>query len=71
MTTRGRPRLSIPVMLNEVKHLSGQAAGGSFTSFRMTIGTGMGWMKIVAMDSRGLPRLFFTVMLNEVKHLSG
>ena len=37
-TTRGYPRLSIPVMLNEVKHLSGQAAGGSFTSFRMTIG---------------------------------
>ena len=41
MTTRGRPRLSIPVMLNEVKHLSGEAAGRSFTSFRMTIGRGL------------------------------
>jgi hypothetical protein len=39
--TRGLPLLSIAVMLNEVKHLSGQAAGGSFTSFRMT--TARGW----------------------------
>jgi hypothetical protein len=41
-TARGCPRLSITVMLNEVKHLSGQAAGRSFTSFRMTIGWGLG-----------------------------
>ena len=32
----------VPVMLNEVKHRSGQVAGRSFTSFRMTIGQGMG-----------------------------
>ncbi len=40
MDSRGLPRLFITVMLNEVKHLSGQAAGGSFTAFRMTIGMG-------------------------------
>jgi hypothetical protein len=34
--------VSIPVLLNEVKHRSGQAAGGSFTSFRMTAGRGLG-----------------------------
>ncbi len=42
MTIRGLPPTSIAVMLNEVKHLSGPAAGRSFTSFRMTIGRGWG-----------------------------
>ncbi len=71
MTTRGRPRPFITVMLNEVKHLSGQAAGRSFTSFRMTTGRGVGGRSEVAATIRSRPRLFTTVMLNEVKHLSG
>jgi hypothetical protein len=70
-TARGLPRSFTAVMLNEVKHLSGQAAGRSFTSFRMTTGRGVGGRSEVAATIRSRPRLFTTVMLNEVKHLSG
>ncbi len=70
------PRLSIPVILNEVKdlevkHLSGQAAERSFTSFRMTIGAVMGGQETRGRPHGAVPRLSIAVMLNEVKHLFG
>ena len=76
ITARGRPRLSIAVMLNEVKnlevkHLSGAGSRKILHFVQDDNWAGMGSARDVAMTTRGCPRLSIAVMLNEVKHLSG